>query len=327
MGDPVAAVAAESEEIADRALELIDVKYEELPAVFDPKEALKPRAPQIHPSGNLCFHRKIRKGDVEKGFREADKIIEDSLQTPWQEHASLEPHGGVAMVDAKGKLTVWSSNQSPFIFQGYLSSVLKMPAHKIRVIQTACGGGFGGKIEMSIEPHIALLALKTRRPVKMIWTREDEFIASTVRHRWFIEYKTGVKRDGTITAIQAKIIVDNGPYINWGESHMTKGSIFACGPYNIPNVKVDAYLVYTNTIFSGAVRGFGVVQITAARESHLDNVARRLEMDPIELRLKNIVKDGDTTATGQVLHGVGVRETVLAAAKAAGWQLGEGVSE
>ena len=320
MGDPIAAVAAENEEIAEEALEFIDVEYEALPAVFDPREALRPNAPKVHEGGNLCFHRKIRFGDVEEGLRLSDKIIEDSFSTGKMEHCHLEPHTGVAVFSDQEGLTIWSSWAMLFNVHGELARILKMPSSKIRLIHAACGGGFGGRNEVSLEPYIALLAMKTRRPVKMAWTREEEFTGSTTRHSYFLEYKTGVKKDGTLLSREVSMISDNGAYTQLGESQITKASIFAPGPYKIPHVKVDGYLVYTNNTVGGAMRGFGVPQVMAAVESHMDHIAEILGVDPLELRLRNALESGDRIATGQMLHNEQLKVTLARASEAAGWE-------
>jgi CO/xanthine dehydrogenase Mo-binding subunit len=319
MGDPIVAVAAENEEIAEEALEFIDVEYEVLPAVFDPREALKPDAPKVHEGGNLCFHRKIRFGNVEEGFRLSDKIVEDSFSTQKMEHCHLEPHTGVAVFNDQEGLTIWTACAMLFNVHGELARILKIPSSKIRLIHTTCGGGFGGKNEVSLEPYIALLAMKTRRPVKMVWTREEEFKGSTTRHSYFLEYKTGVKKDGTLVSREVRMISDNGAYTQLGESQITKASIFAPGPYKIPHVRVDGYLVYTNNTVGGAMRGFGVPQVTAAVETHMDHIAEILGVDPLELRLKNALESGDRIATGQMLHNVQLKETLLKAGEVAGW--------
>jgi len=319
MGDPIVAVAAENEGISEEALEFVDVEYEALPAVFDPREALKPDAPKVHEGGNLCFHRKIRFGNVEDGFRLSDKIVEDSFSTQKMEHCHLEPHTGVAVFNDQEGLTIWATWAMPFSVHQELARILKTPSSKIRLIHTTCGGGFGGKNEVSLEPYIALLAMKIRRPVKMVWTREEEFEGSTTRHSYFLEYKTGVKKDGTLMSREVEMISDNGAYTQEGETQITKASICASGPYKIPHVKVDGYLVYTNNTVGGAMRGFGVPQVMAAVETHMDHIAEVLGVDPLELRLKNALKSGDRIATGQMLHNVQLKETLLKAGEAAGW--------
>ncbi len=319
LGDPIIAVAAETEEIAEQALEYIEVEYEVLPAVFDPREALRPDAVKVHEGGNLCFHRKIRYGSVEEGFRTSDEIIEDTFSTQKMEHCHLEPHTGIAVFNDQEGLTIWTTCAMLFNVHQELARVLQIPSSRIRMIHTACGGGFGGKNEVSLEPYIALLAMKTRRPVKMVWTREEEFIGSTTRHSYFMEYRTGVKKDGALVARQIKMISDNGAYTQLGESQLTKASIFAPGPYRIPHVKVDAYLVYTNNTVGGAMRGFGVPQVSAAVETHMDHIAEALGLDPLELRLRNALKSGDLIPTGQMLHNVQLGETLSKASAAAAW--------
>jgi CO/xanthine dehydrogenase Mo-binding subunit len=319
IGDPVAAVAATSEEVAENALELIQVAYQELPSVFDACDALKPEAPCLHGNTNLAFQRKIRVGDVKKGFDASDEIIEDEFSTQKMEHCHMEAHGGIAAVSPEGKVTVWSSLPLPFVAQEELARVLQLPMTKVRIVQPECGGNFGGRNEISIEPHIALLAMKTRRPVKMVWSREEEFIGSTIRHSYNLTYKTGVRRDGHLVAREVKITSDAGAYSSFGPSALTKGCILACGPYTIPNIKVDGRLAFTNNPVGGAMRGFGAPQVYAAEETHMDHIASRLSLDPLDLRLRNILKTGDKSATGQVLHSVGLSETIQKASQAAHW--------
>jgi CO/xanthine dehydrogenase Mo-binding subunit len=319
MGDPVAAVAAESEEIAEDALELMEVTYQELPSVFDAREALRPEAPKIHEGGNLAGRRKIRAGDVENGFNASDEIVEDDFCTQKMEHCHMEPRAGTAMVSPDKKVTIWSSLPLPFVAQTELARVLRLPMTKVRIVQPECGGNFGGRNEISIEPHIALLAMKARQPVRMVWSREEEFIGSTTRHSYYLKYKTGVKKDGHLIAREVEIISDAGAYTSFGPSALTKGCILACGPYRIPNIKVDGYLAFTNNPVGGAMRGFGAPQVYAAEETHMDHIASRLGIGPLELRLRNIFKNGDQTATGQVLHSVGLSETISKASEAASW--------
>ncbi|MGB9868022.1 MAG: xanthine dehydrogenase family protein molybdopterin-binding subunit [Bacillota bacterium] len=318
-GDAVAAVAATSLEVAEEAAKAIKVEFEELPAVFDPLEAMRPDAPKIHDT-NVPSHLKIRFGDVEKGFAEADLVIEERYTTQFVEHAHIEPHAQLAYYDPTGKLTVWSTVQRPFLIAADLGKVLKMPLSKIRVITPCIGGGFGGKNEMTTEAIIALLAMKTGRPVKIVFTREEEFTATTCRHPYVMFYKTGVKRDGTITAREVKIISDAGAYVSWGESTLTKAMVHAAGPYKIANVKIDAYLVYTNNNIGGAMRGFGVPQVGYAYECHTDSVARAIGMDPLEFRMKNCVRTGEMLPTGQVLSKATLDVILDRLADMSGWK-------
>jgi nicotinate dehydrogenase large molybdopterin subunit len=320
--EPVAAVAAESLEAAEEAVNLIRVEYEPLPGVFDPLEALKSDAPRVHEEreSNVASHLKIRHGDIEQGWQESDEVVEETITTQMVEHAHLEPHAAVAELDPRGVMTVRSSVQRPFLIATDLGKILKMPLNRIRVVATGVGGGFGGKNEISLEPYICLLALKTRRPVKMVYTREEEFQATTVRHPYIVRFKSGVKREGRLVARQVEIISDSGAYVSWGESTLSKASIHAAGPYRIPHVKIDGYLVYTNNKVGGAMRGFGVPQLGFAYECHTDTVALHLGIDPLEFRLKNIIVNGSTLPTGQVLEKVFLRDTVREAVRLAGWR-------
>jgi CO/xanthine dehydrogenase Mo-binding subunit len=320
--EPVAAVAAASLEVAEEALNLIRVEYEPLPGVFDPLDALNDDAPRVHEEceSNIAAHVKIRHGDIEQGWPEADEVVEETITTQMVEHGHIEPHAAVAEMDSRGVLTVHSSVQRPFLVATDLGKILKMPQNRIRVVVTAVGGGFGGKNEISLEPYICLLTLKTKRPVKLVYTREEEFQATTVRHPYIVKFKSGVKRDGRLVARQVEIISDSGAYVSWGESTLSKASIHAAGPYQIPHVKIDGYLVYTNNKVGGAMRGFGVPQLGFAYECHTDTVAERIEMDPLEFRLKNIIVDGATLPTGQVLDKVFLKETIHEAVKLAGWR-------
>jgi CO/xanthine dehydrogenase Mo-binding subunit len=318
VGQAIAAVAAKTVEIAEEAVSLIKVDYDEVPPVFDPREAMKTGAPQVEPGqDNVVAKFSLRQGDMEAGFSRSDVIVEDDYETHLVEHCHLEPHGGVAKVDHRGKLTIWSSNQLPFTLRILLFMILKMPASKIRVIKTDVGGGFGGKNELSVEHHLALLALKTRRPVKMIWTRKDEFQSSTLRHRVFLHYKTGAKRDGRLMAMEVKTIIDNGSVTSWSPAPPTKGFMHI-GPYKIPNVKVDNFVVSTNMPLQCSMRGFGHVPQVYAVETHIDHLAKKLGMNPIKFRLENALKEGDTLPTGQVLGSCGLTECIKKAAKAAG---------
>ncbi len=321
-GDPIAAVAATSLEAAEQALDFIQVSYEPLPGVFDPQAAMLPDAPRVHAEAgsNIAAHIKIRCGDIEQGWRECDRVVEETVKTQMVEHCHLEPHAALAEVDSRGVMTVHSSVQRPFLIASDLGKILRMPLNRIRVVATAVGGGFGGKNEISLEPYACLLSLKTGLPVKMVYTREEEFQATTVRHPYIVRFKSGVKQDGALVARQVEIISDTGAYVCWGESTLTKACIHAAGPYAIPHVRIDGYLVYTNNNVGGAMRGFGVPQLGFAYECHTDTVAEQLGMDPLEFRLKNILVDGSSLPTGQVLESVALRETLRAAVGMTGWK-------
>jgi CO/xanthine dehydrogenase Mo-binding subunit len=319
-GDAVAVVAATSLEGAEEALGLIQVDYEPLPAVFDPLEAMKPDAPKIHGNSNIVTHLKIRFGEVERGWKESDVIFEEQITTPMVEHGHIEPHAGWAEVSPSGELIITTSTMRPFAFASDLAEVLKLPMHKIRVATSAVGGGFGGKNELTVEPYIAALALKTGRPVKMTFTREDEFEVSTTRHPYLMRYKSGLKKDGTLVARQVEIISDSGAYVSFGHSTLSKACIHAAGPYRIPHVAIEGYLVYTNNPVGGPMRGFGVTQLGFAYEVHMETIAAEMGIDPVEFRLKNAFADNCALPTGQVVRTVTLTECIQQAVAASGWK-------
>jgi len=320
VGEAVAVVAAETLRQAEEAAARVMVRYEPLPAVFDPLEAMRTDAPRLHQDTNVAEHIRIREGDVEAGFAQADAIVEEEFTTGFVEHAHLEPHAGLAIPSPDGAITIYSSVQRPFLVAGDTAKVLAMSQNRVRLIATGVGGGFGGKNEMTFEPWIALLALRTRRPVKIVFTREEEFQATTVRHPYRMRYRTGVRADGTLLARAVEIISDCGAYVSWGASTLAKASIHAAGPYAIPHVKIDGYLVYTNNPVGGAMRGFGVPQVGFAYECHTDAVAEAVTMDPIAFRLRNALRDGGHLPTGQVLERVTLAETLRQALEMAEWR-------
>lgn len=258
VGDALAAVAAVDERTAEEALELIRVDYEELPAVFDPEEAMQPDAPLIHEAErNIAAHSKFEVGDVEKGFRESDFVLEDRFETQQVTHCVLEPHACVAMFD-NGKLTVWPRTQQPFGYRRLLSRILGMPLNKIRVIELRQGGGFGGKVEvLPLDLSCIILAKLTRSPVKIVNTREEEFTTTRTRHPYVVYMKTGVKKDGTLIAREAKAILDNGAYSSRGPGIAQKAGWTLASLYRVQNVKYESYVVYTNKQAGGAFRGWG----------------------------------------------------------------------
>lgn len=320
-GDGVAAVAAVTEQIAVEALEKIKVDYEPLPAVFDPLEAMKADAHRVHaPNGNVYATKVIKKGDIEKGFAASDRIFEGNFRTQMVEHVPIEPHAAIATWDPNGRVTIYSSLGRITLGRADVARTLKMPINRVRLIGTIVGGNFGGKNEITQEPILALLSKKTGRPVKGVYTRQEEFISSTTRHPIIMDYKTGVARDGRILARKVRLVLDGGAYCSWSETTLGKAAILSAGPYNIDNLHVEAYVVYTNKTMTGAMRGFGAPQVCFAYESHMDDIAAALNLDPLEIRLLNAFGEGSASPTGQVLASVAVRATLLKAAERFGWK-------
>ena len=324
VGEAVAAVAAEDLLTARNALKLIKVDYEEIPAVFDPEEAMQPGAPVLHDyaKDNVVKHIPIRKGDVEKGFAEADLIIEETYETQQVEHAYLEPEAGIAYVDHYDVVTVISPSQNITHHRHMLAKIIDRPINKVRFIMSPVGGGFGGKEDMIYQGMLALAAMKTNRPVRLVFTREESIISTAKRHPARITYRMGLKKDGRITAVSFRMISDGGAYGMSTEGVMRKAAILSCGPYDIPNVKIDTIGVYTNNTPSGAFRTFGAMQAQFATESHLDICAERLGLDPFEIRRINMMRDGAVTHTRQKLGSVSLGRVLDAAEKASRWEVG-----
>lgn len=302
VGDAVAVVAAETPEIAQQALALIEVEYEPLPVMDTPQRALQPDAPRIHASGNLLKHIKVRRGDIEAGFAQADVIVERTYHTAFTEHAFLEPECSIARVTDQGRIEVYVGSQIPYQDRDQIAACLNVPIEQVRVIGTLIGGGFGGKEDIMGQIHAALLARLTGRPVKILYSRHESLITHPKRHATTIRVKIGAKRDGRLVATEAELWGDTGAYASLGEKVMTRATTHAAGPYEVPNVKIDCYATYTNNPPAGAFRGFGVTQSCYAVESALDELSRELSLDPIELRRMNALRVGSTTNTGQVLR-------------------------
>jgi CO/xanthine dehydrogenase Mo-binding subunit len=320
-GDGVAAVAAVTPQCADEALEKIHVEYEPLPAVLDPLAALQAGSPLVHaPSSNIYAAKTIRKGDVEAGFAQAHRVFDGCFRTQMVEHVCIEPHAAIADWDAGGRLTVWSTLGRITLGRADIARALKLPLNRVRVIGTMVGGNFGGKNEITQEPVLALLAKKTGRPVKGVFSREEEFIATTTRHPFIMEYRTGVASDGRILARKVRLVLDGGAYCSWSETTLGKASILAAGPYNIDNLLVEAYAVYTNKTMSGAMRGFGAPQVCFAYESHMDDIAHALGIDPLRIRLLNAFGERACSPTGQILESAALQETLTRAAERFGWK-------
>lgn len=315
-GEPIALVAAETPEIADQALSLIEIGYEPLPGVYDPLEALKPGAPVVTPPDNIVARWKIRKGDMEAGFEQADRIVENTFRVPYQEHAYLEPEAGVAWTDERGVITIRVSTQVIEHFRT-IARAVGVPQNKIHIQGTMVGGGFGGKEDITLEIYLALLAKHTGRPVKMVYTREESFIAHSKRHPYVIKHRTGVKQNGLITASKIELISDSGAYPYLSPYVLLYTTGMAPGPYRIDNVRVDAIAVATNNPFTSAFRGFGGPQACFAYEQQMDDIARQLGLDPLEVRKVNYLRTGDTTGTGQVIESAAWLEETATRAMAA----------
>lgn len=319
LGDPLAAVAAETEEAAFQALRHIDVEYEELPAVFDPLQAVEPGAPLLHGDSNVLARQGLRCGDTEKGFAASRLVVEETYRTQAVEQSALETQIVVVVPDSKTGVTVYTPGSRPFAMRTEVARVLKTDPSQVRVVGVPSGGAFGGKSDAWLEPAASVIALKTGRPVRAMLTREEEFIASTLRHPIILRYRSGVDAQGKLLARQVSLYLDTGAYSALGEVTLRKASLMCVGPYRIPNVAVEGLLIYTNNTVSSAMRGFGVPQSCFAWESHTETIARRLQMDPVRFRLLNAYEDGDTTPGGQVLANVGLKASMREAMQAFGW--------
>lgn len=336
IGDAVAAVAAVDEETADEALGLIDVAYEPLPAVFDVEEALKEGAPLVHedmadyecrkvylaswhpvPGTNIVHRAVNQRGDVEGAFNRSDFVFDDTFRAGQIHHCYMEPHAAVAA--ARGdRVTVWSCSQEVFLLRTILAETFGMPESKLRVICTKVGGGFGGKIDPRVEPCAVALALATQKPVRVVMTRADEFTAAAGSTPAIARVRTGVRKDGTLLARDIELTWDTGAYRE-GLAPSNRALKDGIGPYRIPDIRVASTLVFTNKMRGTQLRGLGVPEAYWAIESQMDMIAERLQLDPVELRLKNILKEGDVNSIGDVVHDIGLEQCLRKAAEGIGW--------
>ncbi len=338
VGDPIAAVLADDPAIAEAALELIDVEYEELAKVTTIEEATAPGAAQVHEGEmaraelrgstygaperfngtNICYYLGFTQGDVKQGFAKADLVFEDTFRFQKVQHYSLEAHINIAHFDGE-KLTVWSSCQDPFTLRDHLSGIFRLPLSRIRVIVPYVGGGYGGKLYVKAEPIAAALSWKSRRPVKLALTVSESFKTIT-RHSARVTLRTGVTKGGRIVSRECQVYMDTGAYADAGPRVTQKAAYRALGPYKIPNSKVEAHGVYTNTVPAGAFRGFGALQVTWAYESQMDMMAERLGIDPLDLRMKNLLKKGDPYTIGDTPVDCDLKEGLLKVADAIKWK-------
>jgi CO/xanthine dehydrogenase Mo-binding subunit len=335
VGDPVVAVAAPTRREAEEALSQVDVAYEELPGVFDVVQAVAGSAPLVHEhhpisdndaayfgirpqeDTNICHHFRIRHGDAEQGFAGADVIVEETFHTAGAQHAHMEPHASVALWAGK-RLEIWTGTQTPFNLRMDLAGILGIPEDQIRIVCPPMGGAFGGKTFVRYEAIVACLARKAGRPVKIVLDRNEEWLTLN-RHPATLHVKIGARVDGTLVAKQVECWVDTGAYADCGPGVAQKMGYAAVGPYRIPHVRVDSHCVYTNLPPNGAFRGYGAMQAVWASERTMDILARRLNMDPLQIRLINVLVDGDRFCTGEVMHDVNFIECLNAVAKHIGW--------
>ncbi len=337
VGDIVAAVAAEEREIAEEAVELLEVEYEPLPAVFDVVEAARPDAPVIHEEhfetraaifreqlnlnagGNVCSVFRAADGDLDAGFAEADEILENTYRMPPVQHGHIEPHVATAAWESPNRLRVHAPCQNAVGLQEQLARIFKLPESGVRVVVPHVGGGYGGKTHARLEPVTALLARKAGRPVQWVLTREEVFLTGR-RYGGFIRIRTGFKRDGSLVAREVEVFYDLGAYALSGPANAKTGSYVASGPYRVPHCRMTTHAVYTNLPPAGPYRGVGVSHVAWACESEMDRIARHLGMDPLQLRLKNLVREGDVFVTGESLVSVGAADCLRQVASSIGWR-------
>jgi CO/xanthine dehydrogenase Mo-binding subunit len=327
-GERIAAVAAVDEDTAEEAIHKITLDIEEQTPVFDPIEAMKPDAPKVRAEGNLWkFNsgesRILRKGDVEKGFAEADQIVERTYVERMNDHAPMEPHVSVAHIDGKDRLTIYTVSQARHFHLGQLCPVFKLPLSKVHLIGGTVGGGFGGKNEIQCDHIAGLLALKTRRAVKYRMTRKEDLLYSTKRGPFILEYKSGVKEDGRVTAHKIRAIHDMGAYNTMGSYAVEKQLLYIAGPYAVPNVWYDGYAVFTNKPVASSMRGYTVINVTYSSEIQMDLMAEAIGMDPWEIRFINAWRDGDTGPTMWKVTAAGLIESMKKTAELAGIKLPE----
>ena len=323
VGDQVALVVAETEKAAAGGRDLIEVEYEDLPIVTDPREAMKPGALLLFPNtdSNVVKHYRIRKGDADAAWAGCDAIVEGDYHTPMQEHAFLQPEAGISYIDEEGRVTVKVAGQWTHEDQEQIAHAMNMPKDKIRVIYPAIGGAFGGREDMSVQIVLALAAWKLKRPVKIIWSREESIVGHHKRHQYFIKCKWGAKKDGRLVAAECEVISDAGAYAYTSTKVLGNATLMCTGPYEIPHVKVDAYTVYTNNVPAGAFRGFGGPQGAFAAELQMDKLAEKLGLDPVEIRMKNVLTDDSIWSVGtKGPKGVTIGKVVEKCAEEAGWK-------
>lgn len=340
IGDPIAVVLAETEDQARAAAKLVDIGYEILPAVFDPREAMKPGAPVVNeyaqrffhydenmdlvhekpendPFPNVIFHYRCRKGDTDAVWDSCAAVAESEFFSPFVDHAFLQPESGIAYRGKDGRLVVSAASQYMHFDRIELSDALGIPESELVILNPVIGGAFGAREDITLQIHIALGVLHTGRPVKMTYTREESFYAHSKRHPIYMACKMGADADGKLLAFEALLHGDSGAYTSWAINVMRKAGVHITGPYEIPNVKVDSYAVYTNNPFAGAMRGFGATQVPIAHETLMEMLAEKLGLSSFEIRRRNMFREGSETANGQILNASVPMGQCLAAIEAA----------
>jgi CO/xanthine dehydrogenase Mo-binding subunit len=322
VGDAVAVVAAETVEAALEALKLIEVRYEPLPALLDPEEALREGAPQIHEGkGNLMLEIRRDFGDVDRAFADADLVFEDEYSTQAAAHCNLEPRCSVARLSADNVLEIWTGTQSPYFVRKEVAHVCELPLSQVRVMPILSGGGFGARSKYCEDEGVtALLALRTGRPVKTAFSREEEMTTTRIRHPFRMKIRTGVKKDGTLLARQIDAVVDKGAYCHYGPGVVGYAGGVAASLYRLPNFRYRARIVYTNKEVGGPFRGFGAPQVNFAIDSQLDRIAGELGLDPLSIRLRNVNRSGDVTSCGWRITSCGFEECFRLAVEATDWE-------
>jgi CO/xanthine dehydrogenase Mo-binding subunit len=329
-GQPIALVAAEDEATASEAVEAIEIEFEERPALFDIRKAFDPDAPKIHHWGNWYPHfedemdrRQIRKGDIDRAFDQADVIVQGVYRPAAIEHVPLETQVALVVPEPSGRLTIYSCTQALYFSMGVVAAHLKVPLNRLKFVGGTVGGGFGGKVDTATETMCSLLAIKSGRPVKWRWTREEEFLCSSTRAPWHMEIADAVTDDGWILGRKMLTLHDSGAYARFSPYGLTKHSFHHTGAYTIPNVHFDGYVIFTNRVPTTAMRGFGVTSVSFAVETHMSRIAKVLDMDPFELRLKNANRVGDTSPNGVVYTDPSTVPTIQAIADSLAHELPE----
>ncbi len=325
--DQVALVVAETEVSAAKARDLIEIAYEDFPIVNDPYYAMSPEAPQLHPNtpANVICHYRIRKGDLEAGWEQAVAVVEGEYKTSWQEHAYLQPEAGLGYIDEEGRVTVIVAGQWTHEDREQVAHALGLPEEKVRVIYPAIGGAFGGREDMSVQIVLALAAMKLQRPIKIIWSREESILGHHKRHPVTIKTRWGADATGRVVAAEAEVVGDAGAYCYTSNKVLGNANLMVTGPYDLPNIKVDTYGVYTNNIPTGAFRGFGGPQGAYAAEMQMAKLAAALGMDPVELRMRNVLREGSLLSVGTPApKGVTMPQVLDAVASQSFWQQEEG---